>query len=68
MSARRGREENRLDERLEVNHPGLLKLFVEKQGDVVSMATDLGVTRPTLYRWFKKLGIDVRALRREAWS
>ena len=61
-----GRDLNRMRDELETVY--LKQLFAEKQGDVAAMATDLGVTQPTLYRWFKKLGIDVRALRREAWS
>ena len=43
----------------------LRQRFVDAQGNIKSLAADLGVSRNTLYRWFKEASLDPRALRDE---
>ena len=43
----------------------LTALFLRTRGDANAMMDDLGVKRSQLYAWFRKLGIDVRELRRQ---
>jgi DNA-binding NtrC family response regulator/tetratricopeptide (TPR) repeat protein len=42
----------------------LIRLFRETGGDIDAMARSLGKKRISLYVWFHRVGIDVRALRR----
>ena len=50
--------------REELERVYLLNLFQETKGNLKAMLDALGVEQATLYRWFKRLGIDPRALRR----
>ncbi len=43
----------------------LVHLFRETRGDSHKMAESLEVNQSTLYRWFRRLEIDIHALRRE---
>lgn len=43
----------------------LTRLFRETEGNIPQMVEALGVRQASLYRWFKRLGVDVRSLRRE---
>jgi transcriptional regulator with PAS, ATPase and Fis domain len=50
--------------RLRLSPDELRRRVVAHGGNVTTLAEELGVGRNTLYRWLKKTGIDLRALRR----
>lgn len=50
--------------RAELDKAYLLHLFRATEGDIQKMLKKLGIKRSNLYTWFRKLGIDVRELRR----
>jgi DNA-binding NtrC family response regulator len=59
-------EGRRLDDlKAELERSYLLFLFESKSGDLQALCRELGVNRATLYRWFRKLGMDIRELRGE---
>ena len=53
------------DLKLELERAYLRRLFAELGGDVDRMAERLSVKRVTLYIWLRRVGLDVRQLRRE---
>ena len=53
------------DLRDELDRVYLLNLFEEMGGSIPRMVAALDVTQASLYRWLRRLGIDVRGLRRE---
>lgn len=52
------------DLRRELESAYLGRLFRDTGGDLARMAETLGVTVSNLYHWLKKVGLDIRALRR----
>jgi DNA-binding NtrC family response regulator len=42
----------------------LTQLFLRSKGDLKSMMAKLQVKRTWLYKWFRKLGLDIEDLRR----
>lgn len=51
--------------RLDLEREYLRQLFLQERGDPERMMNVLGVRRTKLYAWFRRLGIDVRELRRQ---
>jgi DNA-binding NtrC family response regulator/tetratricopeptide (TPR) repeat protein len=58
-----GRDLRQLRDELERVY--LRRLFRDTKGDVSRMTRILGVKHASLYRWFKRLGLNVRSMRRE---
>ncbi len=55
---------NLKDLKRELERSYLLRLFRETSGDIARMARALEIKKPALYVWLRRLGIDVRELRR----
>ena len=52
------------DLKRELERSYLVRLFRETSGDIAAMARSLGIKKPALYIWFRRVGIDVHGLRR----
>ena len=53
-----------IDLKRELERSYLVRLFRETSGDIAAMARSLGIKKPALYIWFRRVGIDVHGLRR----